>query len=202
MGINCTFIGKLGDDQNGGHYKAMFNKIGVGCSRFKTDGSQSTACWVSLDLCSFEVVEASRNFLSRILWDYVDIVFANEEEAVAYAGHRNPKNNLDVLGQHCQAAAVKMGEDGAWLKNGSETVVVPVIFTDRLFDTIGAGDFWAAGFLFGHLNGYSLLKSGVVASLLGRHVIEHRRTVLPKKTWDRIILDTIIILNKKENELC
>ena len=244
----------------------MFNEIGGDCSRFKTDGSQSTACCVSLitpdsertlrtslgaaqnlmpaeikssdfencrhvhaegylmfnrelvesilhsaksagcsvslDLGSFEVVEASRGFLSRILLDYVDIVFANEEEAATYAGHQNPKDNLDVLGQNCQVAAVKMGEDGAWLKNGKETVKVPAMTTDRLFDTTGAGDFWAAGFLYGHLNGYSLLKSGIVASLLGRHAVEHRGASLPKSTWDRIILDTTILLNQKENEIC
>jgi len=164
--------------------------------------AKSVGCTVSLDLGSFEVVEASRGFLPGILLDYVDMVFANEEEAAAFSGLNDPQNSLDTLGQYCNVAAVKVGEDGAWLKNGDETVKVPGIPTERLCDTTGAGDYWAAGFLYGHLKGYSLVKSGAVASLLGRHVIEHRGAVLPQKTWDRIILDTATILRKKESELC
>jgi len=264
MGMNCAFLGKLGDDQNGRYYKGLFNEIGGDCSRFKTDGSQPTACCVSLvtpdsertmrtclgaaqslttadirpsdfdgcghvhvegylvfnrhlvetilqtaksagcsvsfDLGSFEVVDASRDFLPRMLSDYVDIVVANEDEAAAFTGLHDPQASLDVLGRHCKVAAVKVGEEGAWLKNGDQTVHVPAITTNRLCDTTGAGDYWAAGFLYGHLKEYSLLKSGAVASLLGRHVIEYRGAALPKKTWDRIILDTATILNKKERE--
>jgi len=263
LGMDCAFLGKLGDDRNGRYYQEQFKAIGGDCSRFKTDGNLPTACcvslvtpdsertlrtclgatqtlthseiepidfWgcrhvhaegylmfnpdllesilqtaksvgcsVSLDLGSFEVVEASRDFLPRMLSDYVDIVFANEEEANAFSGSRDLQNSLDVLGKHCNVAAIKLAEDGAWLKSADETVKVSAATTDRLCDTTGAGDYWAAGFLYGYLNGYCLAKSGSVASLLGRHIVEHKGAVLPQSIWDRIILDTSTILNKKLN---
>jgi len=264
MGMDCAFIGKLGNDPNGRYFKELFNDIGGDCSRFKTDGDQATACCVSLvtpdaertmrtclgaaqnltpgdialsdfegcghvhmegylafnrhliesilqtaksagctvslDLGSFEVVEASRNFLPRMLLDYVDMVFANEDETAAFTGLHDTRGGLDVLGRLCKVVAVKMGKNGAWLKNGGLTVHVPAMTTDRLCDTTGAGDYWAAGFLYGHLNEYSLLKSGVIASLMGRHVIEQKGAALQQETWDYIMLNTANILNKKEKE--
>jgi sugar/nucleoside kinase (ribokinase family) len=262
MGMNCAFLGKLGDDKNGRDYKALFHSIGGDCSLFITDGNLPTACCVSLvtpdsertlrtclgaaqnlmhseinsidfenyrhvhaegylifnrhliesvlrnaksvgcsvslDVGSFEVIEASHDFLPCILSDYVDIVFANKEEAITFSGTMDLQESLEELGQHCKVVAIKLGKDGAILKNADETVKIPAATTDRLCDTTGAGDYWAAGFLYGYLNGYPIVKSGRVASLFSRKVIEHRGTMLPQKIWDSIIFDTATILKRVE----
>ena len=155
-------------------------------------------CTVSLDLGSFEVVEACGDILPALLEDSVDIVFANEREAAAFCGTPEPRAGLDALGRHCPVAAVKIGADGAWLKDAEGTVHVPALEAQRTVDTTGAGDYWAAGFLFGYLNRYSLLHCGRMASLLGSHVVQHMGAYLPDRAWDRIILETTRILMEEK----
>jgi sugar/nucleoside kinase (ribokinase family) len=266
MGMPCSFMGKVGRDENGDYYKTLFKEIGGDISRFKIDGVDPTACClslvtpdsertmrthlgaalgfspadvgigdfkgcrhvhvegylffnrsllktvldaakgagctVSLDLGSFEVVEAAKDILPDILNRYVDIVFANEEEAEAFSGSNDPKTGLAALGHLCRVAAVKVGRDGAYLKNELEKIHVPAMPAGKVVDTTGAGDYWAAGFLFGHLNGYSLTKSGRVGSLFGKHVVGRMGADLPTDAWGDIIAETTLLLNKKEESLC
>jgi sugar/nucleoside kinase (ribokinase family) len=80
-------------------------------------------------------------------------------------------------------AAVKIGKDGAWLAQG-ETLhrVAPVAVPD-VVDTNGAGDAWAAGFLFGHLRGWPLPACGGLASLLGAETVRHLGPIIPDSAW-------------------
>jgi sugar/nucleoside kinase (ribokinase family) len=71
---------------------------------------------------------------------------------------------------------------------------VPALAGDNPIDTTGAGDYWAAGFLFGYPNGYSLVRAGRLGALLGSRVVEHMEASLPDSAWDRIILETTLIL--------
>ncbi|MFZ7126715.1 MAG: adenosine kinase [Desulfobacterales bacterium] len=162
------------------------------------DAARAAGCSVSLDLGSFEVVEAAGPALPGILDEYVDIVFANETEAAAFCGASDPDSGLSALGNACGVAAVKIGSAGAWLRRGTDTVHVPAIPAAKVVDTTGAGDYWAAGFLFGHLNGYSLTTSGRLGSLLGKHVVETMGAFLAPESWDRIILEATLLLNHKE----
>lgn len=164
--------------------------------------AKRAGCSVSLDLGSFEVVRESRGFLPEILSRYVDMVFANADEAAEFSGDDDPQTGLEALGRRCRIAAVKVGADGAWLKEGGRTVRVAALPTTRLRDTTGAGDYWAAGFLYGQLNGLSLAESGGVASLLGRNVIEHQGAVLPPHAWEGILAETAELSNRKERIAC
>ncbi len=164
--------------------------------------ARAAGCTVSLDLGSFEVVAAAKDILPDILKDYVDIVFANEEEAAVFTGGKDPETGLAALGHLCRVAAVKVGRDGAYLKDENGTTHVPAMVVDTVVDTTGAGDYWAAGFLFAHLNGYSLAKSGCVGSLFGKHVIGCMGADLDAGTWGDIIAETTLLLSKKEETLC
>jgi sugar/nucleoside kinase (ribokinase family) len=166
------------------------------------EAARASDCTVSLDLGSFEVVDAAKDILPGILKEYVDIVFANEEEAAAFSGSRDPETGLAALGHLCRVAAVKVGKDGAYLKDESGTTHVPAMVVDKVIDTTGAGDYWAAGFLFAHLNGYSLTKSGCVGALFGKHVIGCMGADLPADVWGDIIAETTLLLSKKEENLC
>lgn len=125
---------------------------------------------VSLDLASYNVVEANIDFLKRILNEYVDIVFANEEEAKALTG-KSPEESLELIGCYCEMAIVKIGSEGSLIKRGKAKFEVGVI-PCKPVDTTGAGDQYAAGFLYGLTKGYDIEKCGKLGALMAGKVIE------------------------------
>ena len=140
---------------------------------------------VSLDLASFEVVQAAGAELATLLRDYVDIVFANEEEATAFADHQEPQHCVAQLAAHCRIAVVKVGERGAFIHAEGTLLHVPAEKVNTVMDTTGAGDFWNAGFLHGYLNGADLSTSGRMGAHLGALVVQHLGAKLPAEYWQR-----------------
>lgn len=125
---------------------------------------------VSLDLASFNVVEANIDFLKNLISKYIDIVFANEEEAKSLTG-KSPEEALDEIAGMAEIAVVKIGKHGSMVKSGAKKYTIPPI-TANVIDTTGAGDLYAGGFLFGLSKGLSLDKCGKLGSLLAGKVIE------------------------------
>ena len=68
------------------------------------ESARAAGCGVSLDLGSFEVVNAAGGGLADLLGDYVDVVFANGEEAAAFCGSDDPMDGLDALAGCCRTA--------------------------------------------------------------------------------------------------
>ena len=249
LGMNCTFLGKLGNDKHAEFYKDKFSEAGVCTERFKySDGSSTgrclsmitpdsqrtcrtylgaamtldpneigvkdfaecthahiegyklfnreltsailqcakeAGCSISLDLASFEVVHSNRDVLDKILTDYIDIVFANEDEAQAFCDSDDPLVGLKELAQHCEVAAVKLGADGAYIKRGEEVVKVDTPSV-KAVDTTGAGDLWAAGFLYGYYRGLGLRECGLAGSILGSTVVQQIGAAIPNGEWPEI----------------
>lgn len=136
---------------------------------------------VALDLASFNVVNDMLPTFKRIISDYVDIVFANEEEARAFTG-LDPVDALNELSKHCKIAVVKTGPDGSWIKRGDEVIKADALSV-RAVDTTGAGDLYAAGFLYDFSNGFSLDKCGLFGSILAGKVIEVIGARMPEEKW-------------------
>ncbi len=148
--------------------------------------AKAAGCTISIDLASFEVVHASQTILQELLAEYVDIVFANEEEAEAFVGSSDPGKGLASLARFCQTAAVKIGEKGALLCHRGECCHIPAVPVSKVVDTTGAGDFWAAGFLFGMLSGLSLRQSGELGAILGGTVVATEGTAVGEKKWQEL----------------
>jgi sugar/nucleoside kinase (ribokinase family) len=140
---------------------------------------------VSLDLASFEVVQANRDVLDDLLEEFIDIVFANEDESKAFCGSADPETGLDALSALCSIAAVKVGAAGAWLSRTGERCHVPAVPCDVL-DTTGAGDLWAAGFLHGHLSEWPLAECGHAGSVMGAAVVSRLGAALDDSEWKRV----------------
>lgn len=136
---------------------------------------------VALDLASFNVVNEMLPAFQRIVSEYVDIVFANEEEARAFTG-LGPVEALHEISKKCSIAVVKTGPDGSWIKRGDEVIKVDAL-TVSAVDTTGAGDLYAAGFLYGFSNGFSLDKCGLFGSILAGKVIEVIGARMPEEKW-------------------
>jgi sugar/nucleoside kinase (ribokinase family) len=149
--------------------------------------AKDAGCTISLDLASFEVVEAARERLPQILNTYVDLVFANEDEAAAWCG---PNTSLDecarILASDNRLAAVKAGANGVWVAHKNEVFHRPALPGIIPIDTTGAGDFWAAGFLAGWLRGKALPECADWGARLGGEIVQVIGTQLSEETWNRI----------------
>ncbi len=141
---------------------------------------------IALDLASFEVVNASRDILGNIIKDYVDILIANEDEAKAYTGYDDEQKAIETLSQNVTYAVLKIGERGSYVSYDNRITRINAQSGGSPVDTTGAGDFWAAGFLFGIANGFSIEKSGNIASACGYEVCQVIGTQLSSNAWARI----------------
>jgi sugar/nucleoside kinase (ribokinase family) len=150
--------------------------------------AHEAGCTVGLDLSSFEVVGASRSELPELLEKYVDVVFANEDEAAAFTGLKDDYEAMALaLGKLCRIAIVKLGKDGALIVEDGIIHRIAPVWVDRPVDTTGAGDLWAAGFLTGWLKGWSHERSGALASLTGAEVVKVMGASIPKERWAHIL---------------
>lgn len=140
---------------------------------------------ICLDMASYNIVEENLEFFKMLLSKYVDVVFANEHEARAFTG-MEPKEALEVLGKLCSIAVVKVGAEGTYIRKGTEMMHVPASDVKHPTDTTGAGDFFAAGFLYGLTCGLSLEKCARIGSLLAGHVIQIVGTTLTPNRWEKI----------------
>jgi len=139
---------------------------------------------VSIDLASYNVVGANREFLHAMIEKYVDIVFANEEEAKAFSG-KEPLEALKDLSRKCDIAVVKIGSKGSLIKQGKEIVEIRAIPAHPV-DTTGAGDLYASGFLYGLSQGMPIQRCGEIGAILAGNVIEVMGSKMTKEQWDKI----------------
>jgi sugar/nucleoside kinase (ribokinase family) len=144
-----------------------------------------------LDLASYNIVLENIDFLKDILREYVDIVFANEEEAKALTG-KSPDHALEELSEMCEIAVVKLGANGSLIKAGAEKIVIPGR-TANCIDTTGAGDLYAAGFLYGIGKGYSFKIAGEIGSILAGKVIEEIGAKMEESTWETLRREILAI---------
>lgn len=151
---------------------------------------------VAMDLASFNIVAENLEFLRALVRGYVDIVFANEDEAKTFTCEAEPLNALQVISQMCELAIVKIGTRGALIKQGDEVVHVGIMAAAKRVDTTGAGDFYAAGFLSGLCDGLSLRQCGTIGAITAGKVIEVVGTTFGEEAW----ADISRLVNKVKNE--
>jgi sugar/nucleoside kinase (ribokinase family) len=147
----------------------------------------------SLDLASYNVVESNLDFLSELIPKYVDIVFANEEEAKAYT-KSEPENALKLLASQSKIAIVKIGKSGSLIQSG-DTFTRIQIEPVQSVDSTGAGDQYAAGFLYGFINKLSMEKCGRLGSLLAGTVVKSYGARIQSNLWPDILKKTELIMN-------
>lgn len=140
---------------------------------------------VCLDLASYNIVEADHDFFTQLITDSVDVVFANEEEARAFAGCE-PAEALDTFGALCEVAVVKLGKKGSFVMYQGQKTFAPALPVSQVMDTTGAGDFYAAGMMYGLLQGWDMERCAKAGALLAGHVIQTIGTTLPESEWEEI----------------
>ena len=137
-----------------------------------------------LDLASYNTVEDHLEFMQRLIRSYVDVVFANEEEATAFTGKEDDEA-LNEIGELADIVVLKQGRRGSLVKVGHESVRCGVIDC-KAIDTTGAGDLYAAGFLWGLIGGLSPIKCATAGAILSGNVIEVIGSRMGANRWTSI----------------
>jgi sugar/nucleoside kinase (ribokinase family) len=141
---------------------------------------------ISLDLASYTVVESARELLEEITRTYVDILIANEDEARAFTGHNDERQALASLACRSQIAVLKLGKRGSCIAHDGKVTLVKALGDGTAVDTTGAGDLWAAGFLYGLVHGLPVEKCGELGSACGYEVCQVIGAGIPEEGWARV----------------
>ena len=129
---------------------------------------------VAFTLSDTFCVDRHRDGFNRLIdGGKIDILFANQAEIEALAGVAHLQSAIDAVKDKVETLVVTQSEDGALATRGGERSDVPAEPIDKLIDTTGAGDLFAAGFLFGLARGKSLEEALRLGAISAAEVIQH-----------------------------
>jgi sugar/nucleoside kinase (ribokinase family) len=128
---------------------------------------------VALSLSDRFCVEGNRVELKALIANYVDILFANEPEITALYETADFNQAVALVAQDVEIACLTRGAAGSVIVSGEKTIPIPAHSVVRVVDTTGAGDLYAAGFLYGYTQGKDLAECGRIAALAAAEVIAH-----------------------------
>jgi sugar/nucleoside kinase (ribokinase family) len=128
---------------------------------------------VALTLSDPFCVDRHRDDFQRLIADHVDILFANEAEITSLYKASDFDSALQIVRGHCEVAVLTRSEKGAVVVSGGEMHVIDAEPVARVVDTTGAGDLFAAGFLFGYTHGLGLATAGRIGAICAAEVISH-----------------------------
>ncbi len=128
---------------------------------------------VSFTLSDAFCVDRYRSDFLELAEKHIDILFANEVEIKSLYQTDSFDEALDRVKNHCEIAVLTRSEKGSVVISGSDIHEVPAEPVAKVVDTTGAGDLYAAGFLYGITNGYNLIDSGRIGSIAAAEIISH-----------------------------
>ena len=128
---------------------------------------------VSLTLSDSFCVDRHRGDFRALVRDQVDLLFGNEDELCSLYEVASLDDAIDAVRRECPLVAVTAGAEGSYVVTPDGTVRVGAEHVDRVLDTTGAGDLYAAGFLHGLTTGESLHDCARLGSIAAAEVISH-----------------------------
>lgn len=128
---------------------------------------------VSLTLSDSFCVDRHRSDFRSLVQDSVDLLFGNHDELLALYELDSFDDAVDALRAECDFAAITVGAQGCVIVTPDELLRVGAVEVDKVIDTTGAGDLFAAGFLHGLTSGADLATCGHYGSMAAAEVISH-----------------------------
>ena len=128
---------------------------------------------VSLSLSDPFCVDRHREEFLSLVDDYVDVLFANEEEIMSLYQRDNFDAALQDVRNHCRIAALTRGDKGSVVVSRDEIHILDAEPVDKVIDTTGAGDAFAAGFLHGLTREMPLDVCGRIGGIASAEIISH-----------------------------
>jgi len=139
---------------------------------------------ICLDLASYNVVGENVDFFKSMISKYVDLLFANDEEIRALT-NLSPEEGARVTKEICDVVVIKMGAEGSFCVC-KEGLVRVGVRPAKAIDTTGAGDLYAAGFIYGHMKGLSAEICGQMGSILAGRIIELIGAKMDESHWENL----------------
>ena len=134
--------------------------------------AHSTNCKVALSLSDAFCVNRYRSEFLDLVSNQVDILFANESEIISLYQVGNINGALDAIPDNGSIAAITLGEKGSIIKRSQERWIIPAQKAPKIVDTTGAGDLYAAGFLYAFINNYTMDNCGKLGGLAASEIIQ------------------------------
>jgi sugar/nucleoside kinase (ribokinase family) len=128
---------------------------------------------ISLTLSDAFCVKRYLKEFQDLVRDHVDILFANESEIMALWETDDYARAVDITRKACDLAALTRSEKGSLIVTPENVIEIPAWPVGKVVDLTGAGDLYAAGFLFGYTQGRNLETCGRIASLCAGEIISH-----------------------------
>ncbi|HAQ33426.1 MAG: adenosine kinase [Alphaproteobacteria bacterium] len=128
---------------------------------------------VSFTLSDAFLVDAFREDFLSFICDHVDILFANEVEITALVEAQDFDDSFQHTRGLCEIAALTRSEKGSVIAAGEEIHVIDAAPVEQVVDTTGAGDLYAAGFLYGYTRNRDLAACAHMGSLAAGEIISH-----------------------------
>ena len=143
---------------------------------------------VAFSLSDKSCVNRHRDEFLKLIDNYVDILFGNEEEIKSLFEEEDFYKTLDLIKPKVETAAITRSAKGSVIVNGRTKTYVEAEVVDNVVDSTGAGDLYAAGFLYGLSKGVSLDRAGRIGSLLAGEVVKVVGPQIPESEWEQIKL--------------
>ena len=132
-----------------------------------------TGCQVALTLSDPFCVDRHRDSFRDLILNHVDILFANEQEIISLYQEERVHAALERGRGECKLVVVTRSAEGSLIATNDMIHKVDAMPVERVVDTTGAGDLYAAGFLFGVTHGYSTPASGCIGAIAASEIISH-----------------------------
>lgn len=141
---------------------------------------------VTFDIADPFAVGRNRDEFLALIANHADVVFANSEEARILFENYDPYECCKSMGKLCETAIVKNGKMGSYISHRKKVMRIPVQGPVTPTDTTGAGDVYAAGFLYGLCRKLTIEQSGYIASVMAGEIIQQRGAQFPKEKADHL----------------
>jgi sugar/nucleoside kinase (ribokinase family) len=138
-------------------------------AQYAHDAGRKVALTLSDSFC---VQRHHADFL-HLVDEQVDLLFANEHELLTLYGTEDFGAAVRQLRECCPLAVVTRSKKGSAVVTPDEFIEVPALPVDPIIDATGAGDMYAAGFLYGVTHGKTLEQSAEIATICAAEVIMH-----------------------------
>ena len=128
---------------------------------------------VAFSLSDKSCVDRHREEFLKLISDSVDILFGNEEEIKALFQEADFYKTLDMIKTEVETAAITRSDKGSVIVNGRTKTFVEAEKVENVVDTTGAGDLYAAGFLYGYTQERSLGTCALIGGIAAAEIISH-----------------------------